>query len=184
MPTMDFSNTSLPGVKLVRLPRFEDDRGDFLKIFNDVYYSENGCRFECRETYLTTSRRGVLRGMHFQVPPNDYVKIACVISGRILDVLLDLRRSSPTFGKYYSVELDASEPSCLFIPSGVAHGFLALQDQSRVLYLQSAVHAPDSDRGVRWDSFGFPWPVEAGESILSQRDRTHPPLRDFKSPFA
>jgi dTDP-4-dehydrorhamnose 3,5-epimerase len=181
--SMEFEETALPGVKLIQLPRFEDNRGDFVKIFHGADFAANDCALECRETYLTTSSRWILRGMHFQVPPNDYAKLVCVIGGRVLDVVLDLRRSSPSYGKYFSVELDARSPTCVFIPPGLAHGFLALEDDSRVLYLQSAVHAPESDRGILWSSFGFQWPGDGGRYVLSQRDMNHPRLSEFSSPF-
>ena len=170
---------AIPGCYSVRLPTFFDDRGSFLKLFH-----ESGMRpylpgFLPREIYLTTSASGVLRGMHFQVPPNDHAKVVISLSGRVSDVLLDLR-PGPGFGAVASVELSPEGQNAVLLPKGIAHGFYAHENNSTLLYLVETVHSPDNDRGVLWNSFGYDWP--ASTPILSQRDQKHPALAQFVAP--
>ncbi len=126
--------------------------------------------------------KSALRGMHFQVPPAAHSKLVYCLSGRVLDVLLDIRRDSPRFGQSFSCELDATTRQLLFIPVGFAHGFLSLEDNSLMVYKTDAVHAPEQDKGVAWDSFGFKWPLD-NPPIMSARDRQFPRWPDFQSPF-
>jgi dTDP-4-dehydrorhamnose 3,5-epimerase len=121
-----------------------------------------------------------LRGMHFQLPPAAHDKLVYCPVGKVLDVVLDLR-SSAKRGRFISRELNASNREMLFIPRGCAHGFVALEDESMMVYQTSTVHSPAHDAGVLWNSFGFAWPV--ANPILSERDQKFPALRDFKSPF-
>ena len=118
--------------------------------------------------------------MHFQTPPHAHDKLVYCAHGRVLDVLLDLRRGSG-YGHSVGVTLDSSQPAVLFIPRGVAHGFRALTDDALMVYKTSTEHAPSHDAGVRHDSFGFDWKCD--EPMLSERDRGHPALADFDSPF-
>ena len=119
--------------------------------------------------------------MHFQVPPAHHAKIVTCLSGVVLDVILDLRKSSPTFGLVESLELSESNRHFLFIPSGFAHGFLSLTEDSVVHYLTGAEHSPKHDKGIRWNSFGFKWPVS--NPVVSDRDSELPLFSDFESPF-
>jgi len=121
-----------------------------------------------------------VRGMHFQLPPHDHVKLVYCPVGAVLDVLVDLRKGSG-MGRVASAELRGDEPSLLVIPKGVAHGFRALRDDSLMVYKTSTEHAPSHDAGIRWDSFGFDWGVAL--PVLSARDAAHPALADFASPF-
>ena len=121
--------------------------------------------------------------MHFQIPPHDHAKVVYVVSGKILDVILDLRKESSTYGQYFSVQLSAVDPSFLYIPSGMAHGFLSLEDNSKVLYMQTTTYSSECDKGILWNSFGVKWPLLAQDAIISQRDLAHPPFADFTSPF-
>jgi dTDP-4-dehydrorhamnose 3,5-epimerase len=133
------------------------------------------------EQYFTLSHAGVLRGMHLQLPPHQHGKLVTCLSGRILDVLLDLRRASPTCGNSLGIELSPERGQALYLPAGIAHGFLSLEDNSGVLYGTTSVHDPHCDTGVRWDSFGFVWPVN--EPLISARDAALPALAAFDSPF-
>ena len=119
--------------------------------------------------------------MHFQVPPHDHQKIIYCIRGRVLDVLLDLRKSSPTFGQAVGIELSQQNKHLLFVPKGFAHGFLSLENDSCLVYKTDAVHAPQHDQGIRWDSFGFDWPNV--NPLVSGRDLIHTVFADFSSPF-
>jgi dTDP-4-dehydrorhamnose 3,5-epimerase len=119
--------------------------------------------------------------MHFQLPPHTQARLVCCLAGRILDVIVDLRKSSPAFGGVMARELSATSAEMLFIPEGFAHGFLALENHSLVSYAASRPHSPPHDTGVAWNSINFPWPVAA--PVLSERDGKLPTLQEFQSPF-
>jgi dTDP-4-dehydrorhamnose 3,5-epimerase len=172
----------LPGVFVLAPRVFVDDRGTFVKTYHKPEFSDLGVDYEVNEEFYSTSRKDVLRGMHFQTPPDDAVKLVYCISGSVLDVIVDLRRSSPTFGSHRSVELSDRNHLILMIPSGFAHGFLALEDHTVMVYKASFVYAPARDTGVHWASFGFKWPVE--NPITSERDERLVQLADYESPFA
>lgn len=160
-----------------------DERGSFVKSFHAEQLAAAGLHFELREEFYSVSRRGVLRGMHFQTPPFAHQKLVSCVAGRVLDVLVDLRRGSATFGKSCSIELSSVRPQLVWVPPGFAHGFLSLADESCVIYRTDREHAAQHDRGIRWDSFGFDWPIAAAELVISPRDREHPALAEFASPF-
>jgi len=178
---MQFGRELLPGAVLVSLNRFEDARGGFVKTFARGAFEAAGVDFDFREEFYSFSRKDVVRGMHFQLPPHDHVKLVYCPAGAVLDVLVDLRRG-PGQGRVASVVLSGDDPAVLVIPRGVGHGFKALRDDSLMVYKTSTEHAPSHDAGVRWDSIGFDWGVEA--PIVSARDAAHPSLADFASPFA
>lgn len=161
-----------------------DERGRFVKNFHARELADVGLRFELREEFYSVSDRGVLRGMHFQAPPYAHQKLVSCLAGRVLDVLVDLRRGSATYGESCSLELAVERPRMLWVPVGLAHGFLSLENGSCVTYKTDREHAPLHDGGIRWDSFGFDWPLAAEELIVSPRDRSHPTLAEFASPFA
>lgn len=170
----------LPGTWLLDLARHEDARGEFVKTYAASQLRSLGLDFEWREQFVTRSRRGVLRGMHFQVPPCAHVKLVCCIGGAVHDVLLDLRRG-PGYGRMASVELDGARPRLLVLPEGIAHGFLARSEDALMLYQTTHEYSPAHDKGIRWDGFGHPWPCRS--PLLSERDRAHPTLAGFDSPF-
>ena len=171
-----------PGAFLLQPKAFEDARGEFVKTFHEGVFRELGIAFCPVEEFFSTSRRGVLRGMHFQLPPHDHAKLVYCVRGRVLDVLLDLRKGSPSFGRSVAAELSRENRRMFFIPSGIAHGFLSLEDESLMIYKTSSVHAPAHDAGVRWDSFGFDWGLPAAP-IMSARDAALPPFASFANPF-
>jgi dTDP-4-dehydrorhamnose 3,5-epimerase/CDP-3, 6-dideoxy-D-glycero-D-glycero-4-hexulose-5-epimerase len=170
----------LPGVSVIELKRFDDLRGSFVKTFSGSVFEAAGVEIDMREEFYSVSAKNVLRGMHFQVPPEDHMKVVYCPVGAVLDVLLDLRAGA-TYGQAVGVSLDAREPKLLVIPRGIAHGFLSLTDNSVMVYKTSTEHSPVHDMGVRWDTFGFEWPVE--NPVLSARDAGHPTFTDFVSPF-
>jgi dTDP-4-dehydrorhamnose 3,5-epimerase len=174
--------TALPGLILLRPRLFQDQRGLFIKTFHAEMFRDLGLAFAPREEFYSVSAAGVLRGMHFQLPPAAHAKLVYCPVGRVTDVVLDLRRSSPAYGQWYACELDAINRDLLFIPAGFAHGFLAHEAGSLMVYQTSEVHSPTHDAGVRWDSFGYPWATP--RPILSDRDAGFPALADFHSPFA
>jgi len=177
----DIRPTALPGCVELMLPRSEDTRGGFLKLFHRGAFATLGLETDIAEVFCTTSRRHVIRGLHFQTPPHAHAKLVVCLDGAVQDVALDLRRGSPSYGRHATVELSASAGNALYLPMGFAHGFCALSEASTVLYLTSGEHAPEHDAGVAWDSAGIAWATDA--PILSARDRAHPALADFDTPF-
>lgn len=171
----------LSGTFLIEPPIFIDERGDFVKTFHAETFSSLGMAFTPRESFYSTSRCGVLRGMHFQTPPHAHAKLVYCIRGSALDVVVDLRKRSPRYGAAASAVLSERNHQQLFIPLGVAHGFLALEDDTILVYMTTTVHSPSHDLGIRWDSFGFDWGTEA--PTVSARDASLPTLGAFDSPF-
>jgi dTDP-4-dehydrorhamnose 3,5-epimerase/CDP-3, 6-dideoxy-D-glycero-D-glycero-4-hexulose-5-epimerase len=181
---MELIDEPLPGVKILRPFVFDDSRGNFVKPFHDGQLAAHGIHLNLREEFYTTSNANVIRGMHFQAPPHDHQKLVYCISGKVLDVLLDLRKTSATYGQHARFEVSAENKHVVYIPIGFAHGFLSLEDHSCLVYKTDTVHHPSSDRGIRWNSFGCPWPNQSAASLsISARDELHPPFAEFVSPF-
>jgi len=180
---MELLAEPLPGIKILRPPTFEDARGGFVKTFHDGQLAAHDIAMTVREEFFSTSGVGVLRGMHFQLPPHAHQKLVYCITGRVLDVVLDLRKGSATFGQSVGFELTEANRYIAYIPVGFAHGFLSLEPSTRMIYKTDAVHAPEYDWGIRFDSFGFAWPDCGVQPVISPRDRAHPSMGDFDSPF-
>lgn len=178
---IELVKTTLQGVFLIKPFHHEDDRGSFTKYVSRGALEPHNLAYSFEESYESSSKKNVVRGMHFQVPPFDHEKIVCVTKGAIRDVVLDLRIGSPTYGHTFDQVLDDKTKLGIYIPKGCAHGFCALEDGARVLYHQTTSHAPNYDKGILWSSFGFDWPVN--NPVLSERDQGFPPLSDFISPF-
>ena len=179
---MQLISEPLPGVKVLRPFVFEDARGNFVKPFHEEQLAAHGIAMTVREEFFSTSAAGVLRGMHFQVPPHAHQKLVYCITGRVLDVVLDLRRESSTFGQAKGFELSAANRHVVHIPVGFAHGFLSQEDNSCLVYKTDVIHAPACDAGVLWDSFDFQWPLQEAP-VISARDAQFPALAEFQSPF-
>ncbi len=173
--------TKLPGVFIIKTEGFEDERGSFVKTFHEDTFKEYGIKIDFKESFYSISKKDVIRGMHFHLPPKDHAKLVYVSSGAIIDVVLDLRKDSPMYGMYDTIELSAKNHDMVYIPKGCAHGFLTLRDDTCMVYLQSGVYSRECDAGVAYDSFGMDWPVK--QPILSKRDREFITLKEFKSPF-
>lgn len=171
----------LSNARLLELPAFPDERGLFIKTFHETTLAEAGIHFKLKESYFSLSNKNVIRGMHFQLPPHQHAKIVFCPKGAILDVIVDLRKASPTFGQFHAEELSETNHRAYYIPEGFAHGFKALSDDAMTFYLVSSEYHRESDTGIRWDSFGFDW--NCAEAIISERDRSFPALKDFQSPF-
>jgi dTDP-4-dehydrorhamnose 3,5-epimerase len=172
---------SLPGAFLITLAASEDMRGTFVKTFHEDTLREAGISFTLRESYFSLSKKDVIRGMHFQTPPHQHAKIVFCPQGAIMDVIVDMRKGSPTFGKHFAHELSASNNKAYYIPEGFAHGFKSLTDDAITYYLVSSVYSQPHDTGIRYDSIGFDWQVN--NPIISQRDLSFPTLQEFDSPF-
>src|SRR6476659_9264314 len=131
---MKFSETQIPGCYEIQLPTFSDDRGRFVKPFCKSRFEELGLHADFVESFFTISERNVLRGMHFQLPPSDHAKLVYCIKGRILDVCLDLRVSSATFGRYSAIEISAEKNNAVYMPTGIAHGFWVQEAPAITMY--------------------------------------------------
>lgn len=173
--------TALSGVMKVVTKHLADSRGFFAKTIHADQFRALGLRSDFTEEYYSISKKNVLRGMHFQTPPHDHAKYVTCLRGEILDVVVDIRVGSSTYGKVASFELSESEATSLYIPAGFAHGFLAKTEEATVLYRVTSVYAPQNDTGILWSSLDFKWPVT--NPIVSDRDAGFTPLGGFKSPF-
>lgn len=160
---------------------FVDHRGQFTKIFHEKTFKDLGLKTDFKEEYFSVSHKGVLRGMHFQTPPEDHVKLVYCSQGSVLDVVLDIRRGSPTYGQFDSFELSGDKGECLYIPKGFAHGFLTLSERATMTYKVTTAHSPDNDEGILWNSFGMKWLIQT--PILSSRDLSFKEIQNFNSPF-
>lgn len=181
MGQMELIPTPLKGCFQVRPFFATDERGTFVKTFHAERFAELGLPINWREEYYSTSRKNVIRGMHFQMPPHDHEKLVYCLQGRVLDVVLDIRIQSRTYGQHIAIELDSTRGNGLMIPKGMAHGFLALTDEVLMAYKVTTVYDPVSDAGIHWDSIGVDWGVQS--PIVSKRDCSHPKFGDFSSPF-
>jgi dTDP-4-dehydrorhamnose 3,5-epimerase len=173
---------SIKGCLLIEYAPYMDERGTFVKTFNrDLFKGTSLENFSAEEEFFTQSFKNVIRGLHFQIPPFSHNKIVSCSLGKVMDVLLDLRVSSSTYGSYCAVDLSSKLHQSLYIPVGVAHGFISRSDASIVCYKVDKKYSSEHDAGVAWDSFSFDWGADT--PILSARDRAFPSLAKFKSPF-
>ena len=165
--------------------RFEDPRGWFSETWNQSRFAAVGidCNF-CQDNQSFSRPKGTLRGLHFQAPPFAQAKLVRCLQGRIFDVAVDIRRASPTFGKWYGLELTAENGRQLFIPSGYAHAFLTLEDDCMIAYKVDAFYSGTHDGGLAWNdpAIGIDWPIE-GEPVLSEKDADLPALADLTVDF-
>lgn len=159
----------------------EDSRGIFVKTYQKSSFLSMGIDVIWKEQYYSISKKGVLRGLHFQLPPHEHQKLVCCISGEVIDVALDLRKDSPTYGMHDFVSLSSVKRNAVFVDAGLAHGFYTISESATLLYNVSTEYAPSNDSGIRWDSAGIIW----GDivPIISERDQSHVGLHQFKSPF-
>ncbi len=160
---------------------FEDARGRFVKVFHEQEFTAEGLEHNFAEEYYSVSHKLVIRGMHFQLPPMDHVKMVYCVEGEVMDAVVDLRVDSPTYGQYALFDLSAAKANSIYIPKGMAHGFCVRSDRAVMVYKVSSVYSPEHDSGVLWNSIGIPWPLE--QPCISDRDKSLPALSDFKSPF-
>lgn len=181
---MIINQLEIDGCCLIELEMLQDRRGSFTKMYNaDAYKGTVLDSFLLEEEFITISNRNVLRGLHFQTPPMDHDKIVTCLSGRVIDFFLDIRVRSKTYGKLCSIELQGGKPQLLFLPKGIAHGFLTLEDNSSMLYKTNKVYSPENDAGIHWASVGLKFNLPDSELIVSERDLAFPKLSEFRSPF-
>lgn len=173
--------TGLEGCLELDYTLCKDSRGQFIKTYHAGLFQDLGLNTDWREEYYSNSHQGVLRGLHFQLPPQAHYKLVYCTSGRIMDVAVDLRRASPTFGRHYATELSPAAHNALYLAPGFAHGFYVHSQEALVHYMVSSVYAPEQDTGILWNSAGIAWPD--ADPLLSERDKGFPSLENFPSPF-
>lgn len=184
---MQFNDTLIPAVKIVTPKKHGDARGFFSEVYSQSDWRAAGHDYLfVQDNHSYSAPTGTLRGLHFQIIPAGQDKLIRVVRGRILDVVVDLRRSSSTFGKHVSVELSAENWRQLFVPVGFAHGFVTLEPDTEVLYKVTSQYSPAHDRGLAWDDpdLNINWHIPAGTALLSERDKQWPRLRDLEDTFA
>jgi dTDP-4-dehydrorhamnose 3,5-epimerase len=173
-----FVETFLKGAFVIELEKREDDRGFFARSFCQREFAEHGLDIQVAQCNISfNERKGILRGMHYQVSPFEEAKLVRCTMGGIYDVIIDLRRGSPTFGQSFSVELTAGNRRMLHVPRGFAHGFQTLERDTEVFYQMSQFYSSEHSRGVRWNdpAFGIKWPHD--ERIINERDQKYPDFR-------
>uniref|UniRef100_A0A7C2K4C8 dTDP-4-dehydrorhamnose 3,5-epimerase n=1 Tax=candidate division WOR-3 bacterium TaxID=2052148 RepID=A0A7C2K4C8_UNCW3 len=182
MDNFKFYNLELPGLVLIEPKAFEDHRGFFMEIFKEnIYYDNLGVHFV--QDNLSFSKKGVLRGLHFQKRPSAQAKLVQVVHGEIFDVAVDIRKGSPTFGRWVGLILSSKNRLQLFIPEGFAHGFCVLSETATVLYKTSAFYDRECERGIIWNDpeIGIDWPIK--DPILSEKDSKLPTLANADIDF-
>lgn len=173
---MQVISAEIPDVKVLIPRRFKDARGFFSETYNKEALRSVGIDAEfVQDNHSLSVEKGVVRGLHYQIAPMAQHKLVRVISGAILDVALDIRRSSPTFGKHVAVQISAEEWNQIFVPIGFAHGFVTLEPNTQVIYKVSAPYSPAHERGIRWNdlALGINWGLDEQVAVLSERDRKH-----------
>jgi dTDP-4-dehydrorhamnose 3,5-epimerase len=178
---MEITPLEIGDVKLVKAKRFDDERGFFSEVYKQSAFAEAGVAVEfVQDNHSRSARAGTVRGLHFQLPPFAQTKLVRVTRGRILDVAVDVRSGSPTFGRHVAVELSEENWLQLLVPAGFAHGYCTLEPDTEVLYKVSAAYAPQCDAGILWNDpdLGIAWPVDAPGAVVSDKDRNLPRLKD------
>jgi dTDP-4-dehydrorhamnose 3,5-epimerase len=184
---MKIQDLAIPDVKLIVPNRIEDARGFFSEIYRQDRLAAAGIEVDfVQENHSLSVQQGVIRGLHFQVPPHPQGKLVKCVRGAMFDVAVDIRTGSPTFGKHVSAILSEGNGWQLWVPVGFAHGFCTLEPNTEVVYKVTNYYSPQCDRGLAFDdgAIGVDWPTLTTGPVLSDRDRRHPKLSDIGSPFA
>ena len=183
---MQVLETAIPDVKLLVPKQFKDHRGFFSEVYSRKALHDLGITADfLQDNHSLSVEQGVLRGLHYQLPPMAQDKLIRVVRGSILDVAIDVRRSSPTFGKHVAAVLSADNWRQVYVPVGFAHGFVTLEPNTEVLYKVTDFYSPQHERGILWNdpALGIDWGVTPDQAILSDRDRAHPTLAAAKDLF-
>ena len=179
---MQVRESRIPEVKILEPKKFGDERGFFSETYNSAALSAAGIDETFVQDNHSLSREvGVVRGLHFQTPPHAQAKLLRVVRGAVFDVVVDLRRDSPTYQQHVSWVISAKDWNQIFVPVGFAHGFCTLEPDTEVLYKVSALYAPDHEGGIQWNDpdLGIDWPVDPAKAVLSGKDRALPRLREI-----
>ena len=179
---MKFIPTKIPDVIRIEPDVYEDGRGFFLESYRKDTFLQNGIRAEFIQDNHSRSAKGVLRGLHYQIPPRQQAKLIRVIRGEAFDVVVDIRKNSKTFGRHVATTLSAGNHQMLFVPAGFAHGFLALKDDTELLYKVTDIYSHEHERGIRWDdaALDIAWPTLGTPYILSDKDKDYPAFQETK----
>ncbi|TZF85518.1 dTDP-4-dehydrorhamnose 3,5-epimerase (plasmid) [Pedobacter sp. BS3] len=182
---MNFIETSIHDLLLIEPKIWRDERGYFYESYNNKVFAEAGIHAEFVQDNQSFSQRGTLRGLHAQADPFAQGKLVRVIQGKVLDIAVDIRKSSPTYGRHYSVELSGENFRMLWVPPGFLHGFVTLEDQTIFSYKVTNLYNKASEIGVRWNDpdLNLDWGIDPGEAILSEKDQVLPFFKDLQSPF-
>ena len=182
---MPFIETGIPGLLVFEPKVFEDSRGYFYESYNENTYAQQGITTRFVQDNQSCSSYGVIRGLHYQLQPYSQIKLVRVLSGAILDVAVDIRKGSPSFGKVYSLELSGENKKQLYIPAGFAHGFSVLSEKAEVLYKCDAFYNKDSEGGILYNdpALEIDWKIAPGKAIVSDKDIKLPLLADCKNNF-
>jgi dTDP-4-dehydrorhamnose 3,5-epimerase len=182
---MKFTKTSIVGLVIIEPRVFGDERGYFLESYNEKEFEQAICKVSFVQDNESKSSKGVLRGLHFQKPPFNQAKLVRCIEGRVLDVAVDIRKGSPTYGKHVAIELSGENKKQVFVPRGFAHGFSVLSETAIFAYKVDNKYAPESDSGIRYDDteLGIDWRLPQEEVQLSEKDKELPSFKDLDSPF-
>lgn len=182
---MKLIETKISNLSIIEPTVFGDDRGYFLESYNQKNFEEAVGKTSFVQDNESKSSKGVLRGLHFQKPPFAQAKLVRCIQGSVLDIALDIRKGSPTYGMHLAVELSCENKRQLFVPRGFAHGFLVLSDYAIFSYKVDNVYAPDYDSGISWNDpmLNIPWGMDKSKILVSKKDSKLPFFSDFKSPF-
>jgi dTDP-4-dehydrorhamnose 3,5-epimerase len=182
---MKITETDIKGLFIVEPKLWVDDRGYFYESYNKKYFEDAGIQADFVQDNQSLSQKGTLRGLHAQQDPHAQGKLVRVISGKVMDVAVDIRKKSPTYGKHISIELSAENHKMLWVPPGFAHGFVTLQDDTIFVYKVTSLYNKDSEIGVSWNDadLNINWGIDSSEVILSEKDKELPAFRDFVSPF-
>ena len=175
---MKIEETNIAGLFLIEALRFEDLRGELIKPFNFDQYSKIDVNLDFKETWFTKSKKDVIRAMHLQIEEMACEKLVSVINGSVVDVVLDLRPNSETYGNYFEIELNDKTPKALYIPQGCAHGYRVLENNTITMYKATKIHSAKHDLGIKWDSFGYDWNIK--DPILSDKDLNLIEFKDYK----
>ncbi|MFA5839891.1 MAG: dTDP-4-dehydrorhamnose 3,5-epimerase [Candidatus Margulisiibacteriota bacterium] len=182
-----FHTTPLRDLLSIEAKAFADERGFFMETYNKGDFEKNNFFEQFVQDNLSLSQKGVVRGLHYQIPPNAMGKLVRCIKGQIFDVGVDIRQGSPTFGKWYGEVLSGENFKMLYLPPGFAHGFMALENDTYVSYKCTGIYSPKDERAIVWDDkeIGINWPVNAvgGKVIVSDRDKAHPGISAAETNF-
>ena len=182
---MKFIKTEIADVYIIEPSVFGDNRGYFLESFNLEKFEENVYPIKFVQDNESKSSKGVLRGLHFQKPPFAQAKLVRCIEGKVLDVVVDIRKNSKTYGQHIAVELSGENKKQVFIPKGFAHGFVVLSDSATFAYKVDNTYAPASDAGIHWNdtSLNIQWTINESEILVSEKDSKLPFFSEFETPF-
>jgi dTDP-4-dehydrorhamnose 3,5-epimerase len=182
---MPFQKTPIPDLLIFEPKVFEDSRGHFFEAYNEQAFQQEGITIRFVQDNQSKSSYGVVRGLHYQLPPYAQTKLVRVMEGKILDVAVDIRKGSPTFSRHFIIELSAENKKQLFIPAGFAHGFSVISDTATVLYKCDQFYNKESEGGIRYDdrSLQIDWQIGKGKEIVSEKDLALPLLSHCKNTF-